>query len=90
MSRRNKNTWDSRSRVVELFLSRRSSASSDGSVHTDGDTLCVGQHHVAFWHQATICMVKRESPDSLVRAIQGMVQMSQGYDIVSMEKCNGQ
>jgi hypothetical protein len=88
MSRRNKNMWDSRSRVVELFLSRRSGASQDGSVHTDGDTLCVGQHHVAFWHQSTIYLVRREPPDSCVKAIQGMVQMSQGYDIVNQEESN--
>ena len=82
--------WDSWGKIVRLFLSRRSGASQDGFVHTDGDTLCVGQHHVAFWHQSTIYMVRREAPDSCVRAIQGMVQMSQGYDIVSMEECNGQ
>lgn len=90
MSRRNKNMWDSRARIVELFLSRRSGASQDGSVHTDGSALCVGPQHVAFWHQGTIYLVSMESPDSCERAIQGMVQMSHGYKVVNQEESNGQ
>ncbi|KKL87894.1 hypothetical protein LCGC14_1930200 [marine sediment metagenome] len=86
MSRQNKNMWDSRRRVVELFLSGRSGASRDGSVHTNGSTLCVGPCHVAFWHQSTIYLVSLESPNSCVRAIQGMAQMSHSYKVVNQEK----
>lgn len=65
----------SRRIVVEWFLTRRSLASMDGSVYTDGSTLCAGYHHVAFWHQGTIYLVDIGCPESLVKDVQAMVRL---------------
>lgn len=76
--RREEGVLESRKQVVECFLSRRSSASLDGSVHTNGDTLCVENRHLAFWHQGVVFLMPIESPDSLVREVQTMVQLGKG------------
>ena len=74
---------ESRDQVVECFLTRRSWASLDGSVHTTGDILCVGRYHVAFWHLGVLYLVGQESPDELVKTIQAMVRLGQhGHKVV--------
>lgn len=76
---------ESRRQVVECFLTRRSRSSVDGSVYTDGNTLCVGHHHVAFWHQGIIYMVYLDYSDSLVKTIQAMVRLwSHGHKVAEM------
>lgn len=72
-----KRTEESRRKAVEWFLARRSYASLDGSVYTDGSTLCVGQHHAAFWHQTTIYLVYLEFPDRLVQDMQTMIRLGE-------------
>jgi hypothetical protein len=80
---RSQDLWESRSKVVECFLLRRSHASSDGSVYTEGGTLCVGQHHVAFWHQGTIYLAHIEFPDSLVKEVQAAVRLGDHGHLVA-------
>jgi hypothetical protein len=77
----------SRDRVVEWFHHRRSLASLDGSVHTDGDTLCVGPYHVAFWHQSTVYLVPLSDPNALVKDIQAMVRLgSNSHSVAEVEE----
>jgi hypothetical protein len=86
---RSKETVESRRKAVEWFLARRSYASLDGSVYTDGSTLCVGQCHVAFWHQSTIYLVYLEFPDSLVKDIHAMIQLGKhGHTVAEMGEGN--
>lgn len=80
----------SRDKVVECFLTRRSKASLDGSVYTDGSTLCVGYLHVAFWHQGTIYVVYLEYPDSLAKNIQAMIRLGDhGHRVAEVGVENG-
>lgn len=82
---RTNNVEESRNYVVECFLTRRSTASLDGSVHTDGDTLCVGVLHVAFWHLGTVYLVPCVYPGSLVKHIQAMVRLGDhGHQVAEM------
>ncbi len=82
---------ESRNQVVECFLTRRSRASGDGSVYTEGSTLCVGHHHVAFWHQGTIYVVYLEYPDSLVKTIQAMIRLgNHGHKVAETGVGNGE
>lgn len=77
--------WKSRDEVVEWFYARRSRASRDGSVHTDGDTLCVGPQHVAFWHQSTVYIVGIEQPEPLVVDIQARIRLwGQGHKVAEV------
>lgn len=67
---------ESRSKVVDCFLTRRSMGSLDGSVYTSGDVLCVGPYHVAFWHQGVIYIAPLERPlDDLVQTVQAKVRL---------------
>ena len=78
-----KEVEESRDHVVEWFLTRRSLASLDGSVHTDGDTLCVGPGHVAFWHQGTIYLVTLVYPGSLAKYVQATIRLgTHGHKVV--------
>ncbi|KKN80410.1 hypothetical protein LCGC14_0330030 [marine sediment metagenome] len=74
---RARETEESRRKAVEWFLARRSRASLDGSVYTDGNTLCVGRQHVAFWHQSVVYLVYMEFPGSLVRDIKTMIRLGE-------------
>ena len=81
---------ESRRTVVEWFLTRRSLASLDGSVYTDGNTLCAGYHHVAFWHQGTIYLVDTGCPEPLVKDVQAMVRLGKhGHKVAEGEVSNG-
>lgn len=80
---------ESRRLAVECFLARRTSASLDGSVYTDGNTLCVGPYHVAFWHQSLIFLVPQESPNSLVKDVQATVRLGIGGHTVVEGEDNG-
>ncbi len=80
----------SRHQVVECFITRRTRASVDGSVHTTGNTLCVGPYHVAFWHQGTIYLVEHESPSDVVKTIQAMVKLwGHGHKVAEMRVNDG-
>ena len=74
---RARETRESREEVVEMFLARRSLSSLDGSVYTDGNTLCVDQQHIAFWHQDTIYLIHRDFPGSLVRDMKTMIRLGE-------------
>ncbi|KKK55016.1 hypothetical protein LCGC14_3078820 [marine sediment metagenome] len=78
---------DSRSTVVDCFLTRRSRGSLDGSVHTSGDVLCVGPYHVAFWHQGMIYITPLEGPlDDLVKTVQAKVRLeNHGHRVAELE-----
>lgn len=79
-----RNVRVSRDYVVEMFLDRRTYASMDGSVFTDGSVLCVGQQHVAFWHQATVYLMDLTEPSSLVRDVQAMIRLDQSHSVAEM------
>lgn len=82
---------ESREKVVECFLTRRSRASVDGSVYTTGDTLCVGPYHVAFWHQGTVYLVDQESPHDSIKIIQAMIRLgNHGHKVAEMGVSNGE
>ncbi len=68
---------ESRRTVVGRFLTRRPLASLDGSVYTDGNTLCVDRQHIAFWHQDTIYLIHRDFPGSLVRDMKTMIRLGE-------------
>lgn len=74
---------ESRSTVVACFLTRRSLASLDGLVYTDGCTLCVGSLHVAFWHQGTIYLVPLpDNSDDLVKWAQAYAALGDNGHMV--------
>ena len=68
---------ESRRKAVEWFLARRSRASLDGSVYTDGNTLCVDRQHIAFWHQSVVYLVYIEFPGALVKDMKTMIRLGE-------------
>jgi hypothetical protein len=82
---------ESRSKVVDHFIARRSMGSLDGSVHTSGDVLCVGPYHVAFWHQGMVYLAPLEMPlDDLVQTVQAKVRLGNySHKVAEMEVGDG-
>lgn len=85
-------TRESRNQVVECFLTRRTKASLDGLVHTNGDTLCVGLRHVAFWHQGIIYMIPLVTPsaEDLEHLVQAILRLgTHGHIVAEVGVGNG-
>jgi hypothetical protein len=81
---------ESRSQVVECFLTRRSRASLEGGVYTDGSTLCVVDQHVAFWHQGIIYLVELDSPGPISLWAQACIRVgNHGHLVAEGVSSNG-